>query len=150
MFFVLFCYWFSFVLFLNILRIFCLFFFFFKQKTAYEMPISDWISDVCSSDLRTWRGSLGWEPRHHTSPLSPQPKESAHMSFKPFEEVHGDQTLRLPIRGKEYVIHPPRADVGLALSMRLAAGVVIDARTEERRVGKGGGSRGRSRGAPYD
>src|SRR3546814_9846341 len=27
------------------------FFFFFKQKTAYEMRISDWISDVCSSDL---------------------------------------------------------------------------------------------------
>src|SRR3546814_17475179 len=29
-----------------------LFFFFFKQKTAYEMRISDWSSDVCSSDLR--------------------------------------------------------------------------------------------------
>src|SRR3546814_4039065 len=28
------------------------FFFFFKQKTAYEMLISDWSSDVCSSDLR--------------------------------------------------------------------------------------------------
>src|SRR3546814_6006764 len=26
---------------------------FFKQKTAYEMRISDWSSDVCSSDLRT-------------------------------------------------------------------------------------------------
>src|SRR3546814_1798766 len=32
------------------------FFFFFKQKTAYEMRISDWSSDVCSSDLR---GGLG-------------------------------------------------------------------------------------------
>src|SRR3546814_14542656 len=29
-----------------------LFVFFFKQKTAYEMRISDWSSDVCSSDLR--------------------------------------------------------------------------------------------------
>src|SRR3546814_9724518 len=30
----------------------CMFmFFFFKQKTAYEMRISDWSSDVCSSDL---------------------------------------------------------------------------------------------------
>src|SRR3546814_20312640 len=28
-------------------------FFFFKQKTAYEMRISDWSSDVCSSDLGT-------------------------------------------------------------------------------------------------
>src|SRR3546814_6461630 len=31
--------------------LFC-FVFFFKQKTAYEMRISDWSSDVCSSDLR--------------------------------------------------------------------------------------------------
>src|SRR3546814_3613102 len=30
-------------------------FFFFKQKTAYEMRISDWSSDVCSSDLRLAR-----------------------------------------------------------------------------------------------
>src|SRR3546814_10628922 len=30
-------------------------FFFFKQKTAYEVRISDWSSDVCSSDLgRSW------------------------------------------------------------------------------------------------
>src|SRR3546814_5000936 len=35
--------------------------FFFKQKTAYEMRISDWSSDVCSSDLRMaplGRGSI--------------------------------------------------------------------------------------------
>src|SRR3546814_363881 len=31
----------------------CFFIFFFKQKTAYEMRISDWSSDVCSSDLPT-------------------------------------------------------------------------------------------------
>src|SRR3546814_19217002 len=31
----------------------CILFFFFKQKTAYEMRISDWSSDVCSSDLLT-------------------------------------------------------------------------------------------------
>src|SRR3546814_6804726 len=31
-------------------------FFFFKQKTAYEMRISDWSSDVCSSDLFTIHG----------------------------------------------------------------------------------------------
>src|SRR3546814_19172487 len=44
-----------------------LFFFFFKQKTAYEMRISDWSSDVCSSDLR--RGEEGFQiladPEHH-------------------------------------------------------------------------------------
>src|SRR3546814_18915869 len=45
-------------------------FFFFKQKTAYEMRISDWSSDVCSSDLATTRTPSvptrrpcgGWEP----------------------------------------------------------------------------------------
>src|SRR3546814_13738682 len=31
-----------------------MYFFFFKQKTAYEMRISDWSSDVCSSDLPRW------------------------------------------------------------------------------------------------
>src|SRR3546814_1943969 len=40
----------------------CYLFFFFKQKTAYDMRISDWSSDVCSSDLcagsRAGRGSL--------------------------------------------------------------------------------------------
>src|SRR3546814_5422615 len=37
---------------------FYVFFFFFKQKTAYEMRISDWSSDVCSSDLSTVCESL--------------------------------------------------------------------------------------------
>src|SRR3546814_12003166 len=40
-------------------------FFFFKQKTAYEMRISDWSSDVCSSDLRgrhdgTFQREMWW------------------------------------------------------------------------------------------
>src|SRR3546814_4286600 len=34
-------------------------FFFFKQKTAYEMRISDWSSDVCSSDLGGAVGPAG-------------------------------------------------------------------------------------------
>src|SRR3546814_2498281 len=36
----------------------CYCFFFFKQKTAYEMRISDWSSDVCSSDLNRADGVL--------------------------------------------------------------------------------------------
>src|SRR3546814_10269591 len=36
-------------IFIMVFSYFC--FFFFKQKTAYEMRISDWSSDVCSSDL---------------------------------------------------------------------------------------------------
>src|SRR3546814_6775396 len=57
------------------------FFFFFKQKTAYEMRISDWSSDVCSSDLISsatkaatrWRsssssrGSPIWKPASRRS-----------------------------------------------------------------------------------
>src|SRR3546814_4993605 len=39
------CSWSCFLLFVFVV------FFFFKQKTAYEMRISDWSSDVCSSDL---------------------------------------------------------------------------------------------------
>src|SRR3546814_2191562 len=40
----------------SVLFVSCSHFFFFKQKTAYEMRISDWSSDVCSSDLivRQW------------------------------------------------------------------------------------------------
>src|SRR3546814_2431955 len=35
-----------------------MYFVFFKQKTAYEMRISDWSSDVCSSDLKFWPADL--------------------------------------------------------------------------------------------
>src|SRR3546814_10661000 len=46
-------------------------FFFFKQKTAYEMRISDWSSDVCSSDLLT----VDWliETHAHADHLSAAP-----------------------------------------------------------------------------
>src|SRR3546814_10514359 len=40
----------------------CWFFFFFKQKTAYEMRISDWSSDVCSSDLASEVCITGFNP----------------------------------------------------------------------------------------
>src|SRR3546814_4234016 len=40
-------------------------FFFFKQKTAYEMRISDWSSDVCSSDLaHQWADIVGRRRQH--------------------------------------------------------------------------------------
>src|SRR3546814_4025857 len=42
-----------------------LFVFFFKQKTAYEMRISDWSSDVCSSDLgELAAGRPGADPQY--------------------------------------------------------------------------------------
>src|SRR3546814_4501843 len=41
----------------------CIIIFFFKQKTAYEMRISDWSSDVCSSDLQMAKAVDVGEPR---------------------------------------------------------------------------------------
>src|SRR3546814_8549042 len=46
-----------------------IYFFFFKQKTAYEMRISDWSSDVCSSDLIPDHG----ERRAGRDPCGPHP-----------------------------------------------------------------------------
>src|SRR3546814_10528612 len=54
--------------------VFLLFFFFFKQKTAYEMRISDWSSDVCSSDLRH---ALPHHARVHLVDLTPVEQQLA-------------------------------------------------------------------------
>src|SRR3546814_13212481 len=52
-----------------------LFFFFFKQKTAYEMRISDWSSDVCSSDLGGSGPSALLRPRPRPPrPAPPRPR----------------------------------------------------------------------------
>src|SRR3546814_2345212 len=42
--------------------VYCCFIFFFKQKTAYEMRISDWSSDVCSSDLQVHARQFAGQP----------------------------------------------------------------------------------------
>src|SRR3546814_10687152 len=56
-------------------------FFFFKQKTAYEMRISDWSSDVCSSDLKGMdKGCLTRAPR-----FSEQQRLGAWTSITRFE-----------------------------------------------------------------
>src|SRR3546814_5707018 len=55
----------------------CSVFFFFKQKTAYEMRISDWSSDVCSSDL-AYR-AVG---RDRVVPLNVARAEVAHGSAR--------------------------------------------------------------------
>src|SRR3546814_7505229 len=39
-------------------------FFFFKQKTAYEVRISDWSSDVCSSDLNRYAVDVEIQEQH--------------------------------------------------------------------------------------
>src|SRR3546814_9738213 len=43
------------------------YFFFIKQNTAYEMRISDWSSDVCSSDLTEVSGQIGAAPYERSS-----------------------------------------------------------------------------------
>src|SRR3546814_1193747 len=47
-------------------------FFFFKQNTAYDMRISDWSSDVCSSDLQAGAASFAlpllWRGARHLQP----------------------------------------------------------------------------------
>src|SRR3546814_9204983 len=68
--------------------------FFFKQKTAYELLISDWSSDVCSSDLLRARGLL-------QLPLA----DGAHAALR-------DRTLRPLLAGRRVGVRPP-APVGL-------------------------------------
>src|SRR3546814_4819678 len=77
-------------------------FFFFKQKTAYEMRISDWSSDVCSSDLLAGelfhgplcptqrRGRRKLRDGHHVALVLVRHEAAGH----PAEEQHGhaDQT----------------------------------------------------------
>src|SRR3546814_8666441 len=41
----------------------CMAIFFMKQDTAYEVRISDWSSDVCSSDLQSYLRSPAWAPK---------------------------------------------------------------------------------------
>src|SRR3546814_3274304 len=112
---------------LNFLR---LLFFFFKQKTAYELRISDWSSDVCSSDLRSGDGRAMPDA---------DPVGSAR---------HHDLAARRT--GSAQVV--PRRTARNAAGLRPSddgrtAG--RDARSEERRVGKECVSTCRSRWAPY-
>src|SRR3546814_5899906 len=64
-------------------------FFFFKQKTAYEMRISDWSSDVCSSDL-----------------LEMAPLEIRHRSVRPISAKHAQASRFLQqSRRADPVVH---------------------------------------------
>src|SRR3546814_10814010 len=97
------------------------FVFFFKQKTAYEMRISDWSSDVCSSDLA-------------------DPPQSTHTPT-----LHQSQQLKLSthMRGGE-----GRKSAEKRLLWTLGA-KGEPRRSEERRVGKECVSTCRSRWSPY-
>src|SRR3546814_6336977 len=115
------------------LRYHCCLFFFFKQKTAYEMRISDWSSDVCSSDLQQIVGEL----------------DVGLVDFI-------DQQHRLRIgfeRLPQFALDDVVADVAHLLVPELrvaqARDRVVLVRSEERRVGKECVSKCRPRWSPY-
>src|SRR3546814_7456242 len=101
-----------------------LLFFFFKQKTAYEMRISDWSSDVCSFDLRSILISLA---------------SSSGVRWLAIEYL---LVARSKATKKPACAH---ARVGLGPSLWDAA----QPSSEERRVGKACVSTCRSRWSPY-
>src|SRR3546814_8570256 len=94
-------------------------FFFFKQKTAYEMRISDWSSDVCSSDLGSARRRAAAQGTRGGSRA-----ERSRAAFR----AHDDGTA---------TCHSPASLFSLAQ------------RSEERRVGKECVSTCRYRWSPY-
>src|SRR3546814_5002234 len=99
-------------------------FFFFKQKTAYEMRISDWSSDVCSSDLR----GHSFARKERGAPASDQGAAVGHgLRFQ----------------------REARVLCTASQSARSAAKAFPPARSEERRVGKECVSTCRSRWSPY-
>src|SRR3546814_13105496 len=108
----------------------------FKQKTAYEMRISDWSSDVCSSDLADRRRALPARRRPGRLPLAagtePQGAGIGHDAVGALRRRPGERRPKRPRR------HPGTADPTDG-----------SARSEERRVGKECVSTCRSRWWPY-
>src|SRR3546814_9379975 len=102
-------------------------FFFFKQKTAYEMRISDWSSGVCSSDL-IW-------------PYAVAPAVAG--ALWGFIFLPGPGVLA-------YFLARIGVDWNYLLNGTQAMIVVVLARSEESRVGKECVSTCRSRWSPYD
>src|SRR3546814_9475510 len=80
-----------------------LYIFFFKQKTAYEMRISDWSSDVCSSDLEFPK--LNWKVGQETKIIGGYNCQRAETHFKGRDYIAWFTTDRSEERrvGKECV-----------------------------------------------
>src|SRR3546814_7990858 len=100
------------------------FFFFFKQKTAYEMRISDWSSDVCSSDLPSREGAanaLAMSRLPHRPGLRP--------------------VFAAPVRHRAHTLLRSKDAISISWLLRML-------RSEESRVGKECVSTCRSRWSP--
>src|SRR3546814_17210140 len=114
------------------------FFFFFKQKTAYGVPIRDWDSNVCSSDLRTTRvHQLLHLERPHLALAEGLALGIEQAAVRPAEDI---RRQRLP----QPVLLQQRAQAAQGALARRRRGQ----RSEERRVGKEGVSTCRSRWSP--
>src|SRR3546814_6068440 len=91
-----------------------MFFFFFKQKTAYEMRISDWSSDVCSSDLR-WQPALPWRKRSRRW-HSPVERMTAAVAVTGMRRQRNDRLGRTAVASRARCGYPaPQAAPGLHL-----------------------------------
>src|SRR3546814_5725488 len=75
-------------------------FFFFKQKTAYEMRISDWSSDVCSSDL-AWPAGANFRWPVRETPGRTRQRPCARGAVKPAIDA-GHQHRALRPRGEYF------------------------------------------------
>src|SRR3546814_7660783 len=75
-----------------VLSCFCIFFFF-KQKTAYEMRISDWSSDVCSSDLAGGYEKGGTKAEGPARAAAVAPAQGREVARKPCRR-RGDRRRR--------------------------------------------------------
>src|SRR3546814_8578297 len=113
---------------MTLLWLVLLLFFFFKQKTAYEMRISDWSSDVCSSDL--------FDRRQRAC------RRDAQHGQARWQRLY----LYCPPAGAS---HERCCSSDRAASARLLRVRRARHRSEERRVGKECVSTCRSRWAPY-
>src|SRR3546814_12480047 len=123
------------------------FFFFFKQKTAYEMRISDWSSDVCSSDLQL----SGAAVEHVEEAVLRRVQQ--HLAVPPAElHVREDDRLGrgiVPFVARRFLIVPDiSAGIDIHRDDRGQEEIVAAARSEERRVGKECVSTCRSRWSP--
>src|SRR3546814_8482412 len=98
------------------------FFFFFKQKTAYEMRISDWRSDVCSSDLGT--RSRSWAASSANRPPTAASTSSARKNAWPPVGRAGDQDRQRLHDGGGAAHHRDRKSVvsGKRVSLRVDLG----------------------------
>src|ERR1043165_5084344 len=72
----------------------CLFFFFFKQKTAYEIRPRDWSSDVCSSDLNRQSQEKAAEDHERSAPpFTPAGPRAFQKNIERESEVTGRERV---------------------------------------------------------